>query len=171
MHPLIKNCKCNGPCTCTPLTNNCAESANRKIKQSLKDKLLRPLKLIEELESLTKLQLLNFKEMFKNQGSFYFPAGNFELSTVDDEYYNNFVNSLYDQFFSDDLFSSSVDEAFVNPIKKRNFKVKLGSNIIVINEKTYAQSTDKESLYPVSALLTAHKPCNVNKKTWSLKKF
>ena len=82
--------------------------------------MLRPLKLIEELENLTKLQLLNFKEMFKNRGNFYFSSGNLELSTVNNEYYENFVNSLYDQIFSHDLFNSSVDEAFINPVKRKN---------------------------------------------------
>ena len=39
--------------------------------------------------------------MFKSQGIFDFSAGNLELSI--NEYYNNYVNSLYDQIFSDDL--------------------------------------------------------------------
>ena len=44
--------------------------------------MLRPLKLIEELENLTKLKLLNAEEMFKIRGNFY---GNLEWSTVDIE--------------------------------------------------------------------------------------
>ena len=36
--------------------------------------------------------------MFRIKVSLVFLLGNFELSTVDNEYYENFFNSLFDQF-------------------------------------------------------------------------
>ena len=104
--------------------------------------------------------------MFKNKGDFIFTGGSFDLNCVD----NDFINCLYEQFFENDLFSSSVEESNIQPIKKRNFKLRGGSLKKTINNKVYAESTDKVSLYPLSALSTAHKPCNVNKKTRSPKK-
>ena len=57
MHPLIKNCKCSTSFNCTPLTKDCAEST-KKFNQ-----LLMPIKLVEEFESLTELQLIDIRNV------------------------------------------------------------------------------------------------------------
>ena len=62
MHPLFKNCKCSTSFICTPLTKDCAEST-KKFNQFLNDQLLMPLKLIEELKSLTELQLIDIRNV------------------------------------------------------------------------------------------------------------
>ena len=117
IYPIINFCKCTGLCSCSPITNNCAESANVKIKRFLDNETKTPLELIKYLNKLNELQLINIKKMFTNGGDFIFPGGSFELSSVDE----CFLDSLIEDFKEKKLFSSSIEECNVEPIKRRNF--------------------------------------------------
>ena len=113
---------------CSAITNNCAESANAKIKNHLELETLTPLELIDSLRKLNNHQL-NFKQFISKKGDFIFTGGSLELNGVDKE----FIYCLYDQFFESDLFSSSVEESNIINIKKciENDEIDFFNNTII----------------------------------------